>query len=116
MLGIHLDLGFGETMRLIHATDPAAMDHQGLRYVEQMYVDLKAYPHARHGIDFGQFVTSAGAEVIEANGNWNYSTVSLFALAIPYYHFGVRSSMPVTKTWTVGAQVVNMWNTVWAQE
>jgi hypothetical protein len=113
MLGIHLDVGVGETMRLIHAGDPAAIDHKGLRYVEQMYAILK--PTHLHGteIDFGQFVTSAGAEVIEANGNWNYSRSLLFALAIPYYHFGVRSTIPVTKVWTVGAQVVNQWNTVW---
>ena len=63
ILGIHLDVGAGETMRLIHAGDPAAYDHQALRYVEQMYVILK--PNHLHGteIDFGQFVTSAGAEV-----------------------------------------------------
>jgi hypothetical protein len=113
MLGIHLDLGFGEAFRLIHATDEAAIDHQGLRYVEQMYAILK--PNHTHGteIDFGQFVTSAGAEVIESSGNWNYSRSLLFAWAIPYYHFGVRTSTPITKVWTAGVQVVNMWNTVW---
>ncbi len=30
----------------------------------------------------------------------------------PYYHFGIRTSMPVTKTWTAGVQVVNGWNNV----
>jgi len=61
-LGFHLDTGFGESMRLIHAADPAAIDHQGLRYVEQMYVIAK--PNHTHGrrVRFGQFVTSAGAE------------------------------------------------------
>src|SRR5438270_1653778 len=37
VIGIHLDVGAGEAMRLIHAFDPAAIEHQGLRYVEQMY-------------------------------------------------------------------------------
>jgi len=112
-LGFHLDVGFGETMRLIHAGDVAAQEHQGLRYVEQMYVIAK--PHHTHGteIDFGQFVTSAGAEVIEANSNWNYSRSLLFAWAIPYYHFGLRTTTPITKIWTVGVQLVNAWNTVW---
>src|SRR6185312_823879 len=41
VLGIHLDTGFGETMRQIHAFDPAAQEHQALRYFEQMYVILK---------------------------------------------------------------------------
>ncbi|HEY3826876.1 MAG TPA: outer membrane beta-barrel protein [Bryobacteraceae bacterium] len=111
--GFHIDVGFGETMRLIHAGDVAAQEHKGLRYVEQMY--LIAKPNHTHGteIDFGQFVTSAGAEVIEANTNWNYTHSLLFAWAIPYYHFGFRTSTPITKVWTAGIQVVNAWNTVW---
>jgi hypothetical protein len=113
MFGFHVDAGFGETMRLIHAGDVAAQDHKALRYIEQMY--LIAKPNHTHGteFDFGQFVTSAGAEVIEANANWNYSRSLLFAWAIPYYHFGLRTSTPITKIWTVGVQVVNAWNTVW---
>ena len=39
-------------------------------------------------MDFGKFVTSAGAEVIESKDNWNYSRSLLFAYAIPYWHFG----------------------------
>ena len=113
IVGIHLDVGFGETMRLIHAGDVAAQENKGLRYVEQMYAILK--PNHTHGteIDFGQFVTSAGAEVIESSSNWNYTRSLLFSWAIPYYHFGLRTSTPVTKELTVGVQVVNAWNTVW---
>jgi hypothetical protein len=113
VFGIHLDVGVGETMRLIHAFDPASIDHKGLRYVEQMYLIVK--PNNTHGteIDFGQFVTSAGAEVIESSSNWNYTRSLLFALAIPYYHFGFKTATPVTKELTVGVQVVNAWNTVW---
>jgi hypothetical protein len=33
-------------------------------------------------------------------------------LAIPYFHFGARTSLPVSKTETVGVQVVNGWNNV----
>jgi hypothetical protein len=113
VVGFHVDAGFGETMRLIHAADPAAIDHQALRYIEQMYAIVKLPKTHGTEIDFGQFVTSAGAEVIEANSNWNYSRSLLFAWAIPYYHFGARVNVPVTKAWTVGVQVVNAWNTVW---
>jgi hypothetical protein len=113
VVGFHVDAGLGETMRLIHANDPAAMEHPAFRYIEQMY--LIAKPRHVHGIevDFGEFVTSAGAETIESNANWNYSRSLLFAYAVPYYHFGVRSTLPVTKTLTVGIQVVNGWNTLW---
>ena len=110
VFGFHVDVGTGETMRLIHAGDPAAQDHKSLRYFEQMY--LIAKPKNMHGteIDFGTFVTSAGAEVIESNSNWNYTRSLLFAWAIPYYHFGLRVSTPVNKVLTLGFQVVNPWN------
>jgi hypothetical protein len=113
VIGIHVDAGFGETMRWIHAADPAAIDHQAFRYIEQMYAIAK--PKNWHGteIDFGEFVTSAGAEVIEANSNWNYTRSLLFGWAIPYYHFGLRTSTPITKEITVGFQLVNAWNTLW---
>jgi len=57
-------------------------------------------------------VTSAGQEVIETMNNWSYSHGILFGYAIPYYHFGVRTLMPVTKSWTAGVQLVNGWNNV----
>lgn len=110
VFGFHFDVGTGETMRLIHSFDPAVSDHKALRYFEQMY--LIAKPKNMHGteIDFGTFVTSAGAEVIESNANWNYSRSLLFAWALPYYHFGVKVTTPVNKVWTVGVQLVNPWN------
>jgi len=113
VFGIHLDVGVGETMRLIHAADPAAVDHKGLRYVEQAYLIFK--PNKTHGteIDFGQFVTSAGAEVIESSSNWNYTRSLLFSWAIPYYHFGFKTTTPITKELTLGFQLVNGWNSVW---
>lgn len=113
VFGLHLDAGFGETMRLIHAGDPAAIDHKALRYLEQAYAIVK--PGHTHGaeFDFGQFNSSAGAEVIESNANWNYSRSLLFAWAIPAYEFGFRSNVPVTREFSAGFQLVNAWNTVW---
>src|SRR4051812_33566188 len=80
-VGFHLDVGFGQTFTNIHATDRAP---EGFKYFEQAYVSFK--PKSFHGleIDAGEFVTSAGAEVIETNGNWNYSRSLLFSWAIPY--------------------------------
>jgi hypothetical protein len=110
IIGFHVDFGTGETMRLIHAGDPAAIQHKALRYFEQMY--LIAKPKNMHGteIDFGTFVTSAGAEVIESPSNWNYSRSLLFAWAIPYYHFGLKTSTPLNKVVTIGFQLINPWN------
>lgn len=107
-IGVHADLIFGRTNAIIHPSTDVSTDS----YLEQAYISAK--PGKAHGaeLDFGQFVTSAGAEVIEAKDDWNYSRSLLFSWAIPYYHFGLRTSLPVSKTWTVGLQVVNGWNNV----
>jgi hypothetical protein len=107
-IGVHLDLLFGRTNALMHSSTEQSTSN----YIEQAYISAK--PGKMHGaeLDFGQFVTSAGAEVIEAKDDWNYSRSILFAYAIPYYHFGLRTSVPLTKAWTAGVQVVNGWNNV----
>ncbi len=106
--GFRVDLGFGKAFEIIHAGEasPAAV-----RYVEQAYVSLKPRQAKGLQLDLGKFVTSAGAEVIETDANWNYSRSILFAWAIPYYHAGVRAAAPLGR-FTLGAQLVNGWNNV----
>lgn len=104
-IGAHVDLMFGRTNAFMHGADSNTAN-----YIEQAYVSVKPPKAKGFEMDFGQFVTSAGAEVIETMTNFNYSHGILFGYAIPYYHFGLRTSMPVTKTWTVGYQAVNGWN------
>lgn len=109
-VGFHLDIGFGEVFNVTHSTDRAP---EALKYFKQAYVSFK--PKAWHGleVDAGEFVTSAGAEVIESNQNWNYSRSLLFAWAIPYYHFGIRTTFPVGPHFTGGVQLVQGWNNVY---
>lgn len=104
-IGAHFDFIYGRTNGLVNAGLQA-------NYIEQGFVSLKPAKAKGFEADFGKFVTSAGAEVIEAKDNWNYSRSLLFSWAIPYTHFGLRTSMPVTKAETIGVQVVNGWNSV----
>jgi Putative beta-barrel porin-2, OmpL-like. bbp2 len=108
-IGAHIDLFYGRTNDLVNGGS-----HDQGDYIEQAFLSAKPPKAKGLEIDFGKFVTSAGAEVIEANGNWNYSRSLLFAWAIPYFHFGLRTSMPVGKAETIGLQVVNGWNNVTA--
>jgi hypothetical protein len=62
--------------------------------------------------DVGKFVTQHGAEVIEAKDNWNYSRSLLFALAIPYYHAGVRATYAPNDKVSLMGTLVNGWNNV----
>jgi hypothetical protein len=108
-IGFRADIGLGRAMEIMHtpAPDPPFFNH-----VEQAYVSLKPKRWKGFEADFGDFVTSAGAEVIETSDDWNYSRSLLFTLAIPFYHFGVRTSMPIGSSVTVGLQLVNGWNKI----
>ena len=108
-VGFKLDLIFGCAADLFHATEPAGVEV--IKHMLQAYVTLK--PESWHGVqvDFGKFVTSAGAEVTETHLNWNYSRGFLYANG-PFYHFGARVAAPVNKKLTVGYQLVNGWNNV----
>jgi hypothetical protein len=108
-VGFRFDIGWGRAMDIMHTPKPSP---EFFDYVEQAYVSLKPKSWKGFEADFGDFVTSAGAEVIESKDNWNYSRSLLFTLAIPFYHFGLRTSMPLGSSFTVGAQVVNGWNQI----
>ena len=108
-VGFELDLGFGRAFDIIAGSE---QQPSVFRNIRQAYVSFKPPKGKGLEIDFGKFVTSAGAEVIETDTNWNYSHSLLFAWAIPYYHFGVRTSLPMGKYFTGGFQVVNGWNNV----
>jgi hypothetical protein len=108
-VGIRFDIGFGRAFETIHASEQAPSIFQN---IEQVYISFKPVKLRGFEADFGDFVTSAGAEVIETKDNWNYSRSLLFSWATPYYHFGLRTSMPVTKSLTAGFQLVNGWNNI----
>jgi hypothetical protein len=107
-VGAHIDLLYGRTDEIMNG--PAGADN--LKYIEQAFISLKPPRAKGMELDLGKFVSSAGAEVVDAKDNWNYSRSLLFVYAVPYFHFGLRSSLPVSKTETIGVQVVNGWNNV----
>lgn len=110
-VGAHVDFVYGRTNTDINGGGANSTGDQG-SYLEQAFLSLKPPKAKGFELDFGKFVTSAGAEVIEAKDNWNYSRSLLFVNAIPYWHFGARTSLPVSKTETIGLQVVNGWNNI----
>jgi hypothetical protein len=107
-VGFEFDLMFGNTATAFSAA--AQRDSFFDDNVEQAYVSFKPAKAKGFEVDFGKFVTTAGAEVIESYSNWNYSRSLLFTWAIPLFHFGLRTSFPMGKHLTAGVQVVNGWN------
>jgi len=83
-----------------------------LQNIEEGYVSYLTPVGKGLQFDVGKFVTQHGAEVIEAKDNWNYSRSLLFALAIPYYHAGVRASYSPNAKVSFMGTLVNGWNNV----
>ena len=108
-VGFHIDVGFGEAFDIIHEGN---RDPEAWKYFKQAYISVK--PKSWHGVelDAGEFVTSAGAEVIETNQDFNYTRSLLFIWAVPYLHTGFRLQFPVGSHFTGSFQVVNGWNNV----
>jgi len=109
-VGARVDVVYGRTNVFINAPGSNTTSADQLNYIEQAFLSVK--PAKGFELDFGKFVTAAGAEVIEAKDDWNYSRGILFSWAIPYWHFGARATMPVSKSETIGVQVVNGWNNI----
>lgn len=109
-IGFNVHVGAGHAFEMINAAEPSTVG--ALEHLEQAYVSYLAPVGKGLQIDAGKFVTQHGAEVIEAKDNWNYSRSLLFALAIPYYHAGVRASYTVNDKLAFMGTVVNGWNDV----
>lgn len=112
-VGFNVKLNAGHAADLIHGAEPstlAAFDRSGSAAIQQAYVSYLAPIGSGLQIDAGKYVTQHGAEVIEAKDNWNYSRSLLFALAIPYYHAGVRAMYTVNDKVSFMGTVVNGWN------
>lgn len=110
-VGFRLDLGFGRAFEIFHATEPGLNGTSVFRNIMQAYVTYAPKDAGGLTLDFGKFVTSAGAEPTETHLNWNYSRALIYANG-PYYHFGLRVAKPLTSNFTVGFQLVNGWNNV----
>lgn len=108
-VGFHVDVGVGRTFDIISATEK---DVSAMRFFKQAYLDVKPASWKGLELDFGRFVTSASAEVIETPNNWNYSRSLLYVWCTPYYHFGFRATAPAGKQFTAGFQLVSGWNNI----
>jgi Putative beta-barrel porin-2, OmpL-like. bbp2 len=108
--GFRVDFGAGDTANLVNLFEPGGKEY--LKYVQQAYVSYLVPAGKGLSIDFGKFVTPAGAEVIENKDNFNYSRGLLFALAIPYYHMGARIGYAVNDKVSLTGYLVNGWNDV----
>lgn len=106
--GYHIVASYGQSAYNVNIFDPAT-DGSNF-FFEQAYGSYLAPIGKGLQIDVGKFVTPIGGEVIEANGNWNYSRGILFYYAIPFFHVGARATYTFNPKWTASVYLVNGWN------
>ena len=110
-VGFRIDFGYGHTGTIINQASLAG-SRPGTStndLYQNAFIVQQAYATARFGIatlDAGKFVTTAGAEVIEASKNWLYSRSLLF-YSIPLLHTGLRLTLKPSDTLSIQASLVN---------
>lgn len=104
-LGYHVALGFGQAMNAVNYNE-LGFD----QYLKEGYLEYLAPIGKGLQINVGKFVTPAGGEVIETKDNWNYSRGLLFALAIPYFHFGTSAKYAFNSKFALTGYLMNGWN------
>jgi hypothetical protein len=122
-VGYHVSLGFGQAMNLVNGTEvaspnipttpvlgPPSTETNFAQYLKEGYLEYLAPAGKGLTVDFGKFVTNAGAEVIETKDNWNYSRGLLFSWAIPYFHYGVRAKYAFNGKVALSGFLLNGWN------
>jgi len=108
--GYHIAVGYGQAINAVNGSDPGGLGFD--QYLKEAYFSYLAPVGKGLQVDFGKFVTPAGAEVIETKDNFNYSRGLLFSYAIPYYHFGMRAKYAFNDKYSLTGYVVNGWNNV----
>jgi hypothetical protein len=106
-VGFRTDLFFGKAADLTAAFEPEPDGKEIYKHVQQAYVSVLT---GKVQWDAGKFVTPIGTEVIESQDNWNYTRSVLFGYAIPFYHLGVRATVPVSAKLSFAGYLVNGWN------
>jgi hypothetical protein len=102
-VGYHVSLGFGQGINAVNGGE-LGFD----QYLKEGYIDYLV--GKKLTLTVGKFVTPAGAEVIESKDNWNYSRSTLFAFAIPYFHFGASAKYAFNSKFAITGYLVNGWN------
>jgi Putative beta-barrel porin-2, OmpL-like. bbp2 len=103
--------GFGGVVEATVGKDASTIASSGMP--NATYDLTQAYAQYATGnltVIGGKFLTLAGAEVIKASGNTNYSRSILFGYAIPFTHTGARASYKISDAASVTVGVNNGWD------
>lgn len=114
-----LTLQVGHTPSTYYLAEPslpgaAATNASGAelwKYVQQAWLGYRFERLAGLTVTAGVFLSPIGPESIAVRDDWNWSRSNLF-FGLPYYHAGVRASLPLGAAWAITVGVTNGWNSV----
>ena len=81
------------------------------KYLQQAYVGYRLGGARGVTLSAGLFLSPVGPETIPISETLHWSRANLF-FGLPFYHTGLRASVPVTARWTTTVAVFNGWNSV----
>lgn len=106
--------GYGGSVEVTMGKDASAIASSGTSLGTTQTFDVtQAFVQDAAGamtVIAGKFNTLAGAEVIKASGNTNFSRSILFGYAIPFTHTGVRATYKVSDAVSLTGGLNNGWD------
>lgn len=104
--GLRLDLQFGQAVAVLQGSTANEPRPDLYRNVWQAY-GTYVFPVGKGlQVDFGKFASDLGYETNYAKDDFNFSRAYLFNF-LPYYHTGLRTTLPISDTLTVMYMLTN---------
>ena len=110
--GYHVVLLAGQDAGPIKAPGGFGLGDENNVDLTEAYVRVKIPVGNGIEVDVGKFVTLMGAEVIDAEGNFQYSRSFMFGYAIPFTHTGLMASYNWNDCVNTKIVVANGWEVV----
>ena len=105
-VGLRADLQFGEATEATQGSRVNEPRPDAYRYIWQAYGSY-VFPIGRGlQLDFGKFASNLGYETNYAKDNVAFSRALLFNF-LPYYHTGIRTTLPLSRRVTVTYMLTN---------
>jgi hypothetical protein len=81
------------------------------RHVQQAYAGTTVPVGKGLLVEGGIFLSPIGVENVPVKDNWNWSRSDVF-FALPFYHAGIRATLPLSPTATAMVMICKGWNDV----
>jgi hypothetical protein len=104
--GLRLDLQFGQATETVQGGPANEPRNDAFRHVWQAYGSYVLPVGRDVQVDFGKFASNLGYETNYAKDNNNFSRAYLFNF-LPFYHSGVRTTIPVNDKFTLMYMLTN---------